>query len=261
MAHGGGRIVARAHRAARLGSGLAILALFSATAAPLGHAAETVAARIGPATLTCESLQADTADACAAALLRELRARAERRFIDAYGLTASADEIAALHAYERAFAAHDRAQRALKLAELEQRLAQLPPDADPAERERLREFRAVLERLEAYDADVDRGVGKRPELPVETAAHWIEQAKLDAALYRRYGGSVGLKPSGAYAHEARAALVAEFMRTEGIELPDPEVASRFFAALWAPPAIAYTGPAPDFTPFWLQPLRPSYVGP
>jgi hypothetical protein len=91
--------------------------------------------------------------------------------------------------------------------------------------------------------------------------HWIEQTKLDAALYRRYGGIVGLKAAGAYAHSARAQLVADYMRAENIELPNEEVERHLLAALWAPPLIVYRGAAPDFTPFWKRPLVPSYVGP
>jgi hypothetical protein len=108
---------------------------------------------------------------------------------------------------------------------------------------------------------VDRGVEVRPQPEPETLAAWIEEAKLDRALHRRFGGTVGIKPAGAYAHGARAAVVAEYMLREAVTLPDPEIARRFMAALWSPPALLYRGNAPDFTPFWMRPLVPSYVGP
>ncbi len=238
------------------------LAAALAASALAAHASERNAARIGNEPLSCVSLGALAPADCASVLLRELRTRAEQQFIRAQGLQASAAEIAQVRAYESAFARHDRDQRARKLAELEVRLAQAGAGTSAAEHARLVEFRALLTRLAAYEADVDRGVEEAaPALSSATLASWVEQAKLDAALYRRYGGAVGLRPAGAYAHEARAALVADYMQREAVELPDPEIARHLEGALRAPPAMVFSGAEPDFTPFWLRPLRASYVAP
>ncbi|MGH8666486.1 MAG: hypothetical protein ACREUX_19655 [Burkholderiales bacterium] len=241
---------------------LAVLGVVLAgVASTTPSAAERVAARIGVEEIRCEDLHAAETRTCAAELLREIRDRAEQRFVATQGLQATADEIEAVRAHERAFARHDRAQRAQKLEELEARLVHMGAQMSAAEHERLVEFRAVLRRLAAYEADVARGALAPPELSTATMAHWIEQAKLDAALYRRYGGSVGLKAAGPYAHSARAELVADYMRHENIEVPDPEVERHLLVALWAPPSIVYRGATPDFTPFWMRALVPSYVGP
>ena len=97
------------------------------------------------------------------------------------------------------------------------------------------------------------------DLPFAThrvARHGRETAETEG---RRH--LVGIDPAGAYPHAARAALIAEYMLREGVEIPDREVARHFFAALWAPPAIAYEGAAaPDFTAYWERPLVPSYMG-
>jgi hypothetical protein len=209
--------------------------------------------------LRCERHEAHRARSCAVELLQRIRARAEQHFIDAHALHATEAEIAAVRAYEHAFAQHDRAQRARKLEEIETRLVHVGAEMDAAEYERLIEFRAVLRRLEAYEADVARGSEVDAEVPTAVVTRWIEQAKLDPVLYRRYGGAVGLKPAGAYAHFARAALAAEYMQREGLAVADAEVERHLLALLWAPPALAYRGDAPDFTPFWLRPLVPSYV--
>jgi hypothetical protein len=134
-------------------------------------------------------------------------------------------------------------------------------EMNAAERARLIEFRAVLARLAAYEADVARGKELEPQTPIAVVKHWIEQAKLDPLLFRRYGGTVGLSASGAYAHSARAALVLDYMAREDVDVPDPEIARRLRALLSAPPAIVYRGSSPDFTPFWKRPLVPSYVSP
>jgi hypothetical protein len=251
----------RAQTAARVRRRALLATLLAGVASTTAFAAELPAVRIGAEEIRCEDLQAPDARACAAALLRKVRYRAERRFIDTQGLQATADEIEAVRAYERAFARHDRAQRAQKLEELEARLVHMGAEMSAAERGHLMEFRAVLRRLAAYEADVARGALAPPQLSTATVAHWIEQTKLDAALYRRYGGTVGLKAAGAYAHSARAELVADYMREKNIEVTDPEVERHLLAALWAPPSIVYRGATPDFTPFWMRPLVPSYVGP
>jgi hypothetical protein len=237
------------------------LTLVLATAASLASAADLIGARIGDEPVVCPDMGADRPAACAAALLRQLRSRAERQYIQDHGLHAEEAEIAAVRAYERDFALHDREQRARKLDELETRLAHMDTQMSNAEREWLLQFRAVLQRLAVYDADVERGIEMLPQLPAATIAHWIEQAKLDAALYRRYGGVVGIRPSGPYAHAARAALVAEYMRSAEVELVDQDVEQHLRVQLHQPPTIVQSGAAPDFTPFWQRPLVPSYVGP
>jgi hypothetical protein len=238
------------------------LAAALAATALLAHAGERIAARIGDEPLSCASLGAQPPAACALALLRELRGSAEQQFIRAEGLQASAAEIDQVRAYEHAFARHDRDQRARKLEELEARLTHAGPETSAAQHARLVEFHALLTRLAAYEADVDRGVEEAaPELSSAIIAGWVEQAKLDTALYRRHGGAVGLRPAGPYAHEARAALVADYIRRAAVELPDPEIAHHVQAALRAPPALLFIGAEPDFTPFWLRPLRASYVSP
>ena len=88
---------------------------------------------------------------------------------------------------------------------------------------------------------------------------WVEHAKLDEALYRRYGGSFGLTAAGAYAHGGRAMLVVEYLARRGFAPGDTAVEQAFFAALRRPPAIALEQGEPDFTPFWQRPLRNSYV--
>ena len=239
---------------------LLMLGVLLAPAAPAQDAAR-VGYRTDAESIGCEALGAHDPRGCAVRVLRQLRARAQQRLIDTEGLHATAEDVAAVRAYEAAFARHDREQRARKLEELETRLVHMAPEIPAAERSRLLEFHAVLERLAAYEAGLPSGARVQPEVPDATLVQWIEQAKLDARLYRRYGGTVGIDPAGAYPHAARAALIAEYMLREGVEIPDREVARHFFAALWAPPAIAYEGAAaPDFTAYWERPLVPSYMG-
>ncbi|HEX6267484.1 MAG TPA: hypothetical protein VFZ81_11385, partial [Burkholderiales bacterium] len=138
-----------------------------------------------------------------------MRAAAEQQFILSHGLQARADEVEAVRRYERAFACHDSRQRARKLAELDERLAD--PALDGSRRAWLEQFRATLRRLAAYEEDIARGTEPRPQWPVDSVRQWVEQAKLDQALYRRYGGSVGLTAAGVYAHGGRAMLVLEYL--------------------------------------------------
>jgi len=214
-----------------------------------------VAARMANQEWHCEA-GARSQDACAQRLLEALKARAEAEFIAENELYANDAEFAELEAYQRNFEAHDRGQRARKLNELDARLQAIN---DPADRARLEEFRAVLVRLARYETDLDTGVEERMQVPRETMRQWIESAKLDAALYRRFGGIVGLRPSGPYAHGARVALVVQLVKREGLVFFDPEVERGFRAQLSAPPRMALSGEPPDFTPFWKRPIPASYV--
>ena len=205
----------------------------------------------------CRDAIADRTADCASALLIQVRARVAQAFVAQYGLEATGAELARLQAYNRSFERHDRSQRARKLAELQTRLA--AEGLAPSERERLEAFRTVLLRLAHYEADVDAGIEPRVVPDEQTLRGWIETAKLNAALYAKYGGTIGLAPYGPYAHGAMRMLIAEHVARGDIRILDAAVAARFFAALDAPPRLAHTGGEPDFTPFWERPIPPSYL--
>jgi len=233
---------------------LLALAIMLGIAASAARAESAAVLRVAREDFSCPMTQ--ERDACALELLATLRARAEEAFLVARGLRATDTEVAELSAYNEAFERHDRKQRARKLQELDARLAD---DVDGIEREQLERFRAVLVRLANYEADVDAGTEVRVAIPVETLRHWVEIVKLDAALYARYGGSVGLRPSGPYAHGARATLVAEYLAALGVQFLDGDIERRFNALLAAPPRVPFHGATPDFTPFWRRPIRSSYM--
>jgi len=229
-------------------------------AMPVAAAAQDVVtrpvARLGPSLLTCSATRA-TAQACAGELLQRVRAEAELGYVTAQALHASPDEIEVVRAYDRAFRTHDRWQRTRKLAELNQRLA--ANDLVASERERLEKFRATLERLAQYEADVDSGVEPRIEPSTAQIAHWVVQSKLDSALYHRYGGVIGIHAAGPYAHGARAALVLDYLSLVTVEFLDHAIEVAFRRLLAAPPPLVFQGENPDFTPFWKRAIPASYM--
>jgi hypothetical protein len=123
----------------------------------------------------------------------------------------------------------------------------------------LTEFREVLVRLARYEADVDAGTEERVAAPLELMRRWVEDAKLNAALHRRYGGTVGLLAAWPYAHGARQALVRHYLANGKVEILHAGVRQYFDAVLAAPPQVAFQGTHPDFTPYWKRPIPPSYM--
>jgi hypothetical protein len=225
--------------------------------APGAGQSEAVVARVLGEEIACASLRALELDACALALLRHVRMRVEQDYVRRHALAATAAEVNALRVYNDRFERHDRAQRARKLVEIEARLARMEEANE--DRSRLLAFRDILLRLARYEADVDAGTEQRETPPIEALQAWIETAKLNTVLYTRYGGAVGLAPSGPYAHGARSALVADYIERGEVVLLDAEVGRRFLAALQAPPRLLHPPGVPDFTPFWERPILPSYV--
>lgn len=197
------------------------------------------------------------ADLCARDLLRRLRAEAELDYVTRNALQATQAELEQVRRYDLDFRAHDRSQRSRKLAELDMRLAavNLPPD----ERTRLETFRAILDRLAQYEADVDAGKESMPGPSSELMSHWVQQSKLETALYRRYGGTIGVNAAGPYAHGARAALVLDYVSQRSLIFLDAGVEAAFRRLITAPPAIVFRGAHPDFTPFWLRAIPSSYI--
>ncbi len=245
-------MTARFERCAR---GL-LAAVMLGVCASHASAQSAVVARMAQEEHRCVVNEAREREACAAELLRSWRARAEEAFIVAHALRATETEVAEIVAYNEAFDRHDRSQRARKLAQIDVRLG---GEVDGAEREQLERFRAVLVRLARYEADLDAGTEARVSIPTEVMQQWIEATKLDAALYARYGGSVGLHSAGPYAHGARAALVVDYLRAHEVQFLDGDIERRFHTLLAAPPRVAFRGAVPDFTPFWKRPIPASYI--
>ena len=232
-----------------------ILSLLSPAAAAQPEA--PAVAWVFDAAVRCSDFAANDPASCAGGLLQHVRAKVAATFIARHRLEATDGELKRLKDYSRTFERHDRSHRARKLAELEARLA--TETLAPNERTWLEDFRAVLLRMAEYEADIDAGIEKREPVDEETLRRWIETGKLNAALYARYGGSIGLAPYGPYAHGAMRTLIAQHVERGDIRILDPVVADRFIAVLAAPPRLAHTGGEPDFTPFWDRPIPPSYM--
>ena len=230
-----------------------IITAFKALAQP----GELPVAQVFGDEIRCSDLRAHEPRACAAALLRRVQVQVIRDFVEHNALNATPVELNRLTEYNRAFERHDRAQRWHKLAELKTRLASESLTTD--ERKRLERFRDVLIRLAEFEADVDAGTEAREPLDPEISRGWVETAKVNALLYSRYGGIVGVMAYGPYAHGALTKLIAEYIECGAIRVLDAGVARFFQAALQAPPHIVHPKGEPDFTPFWERPITPSYI--
>lgn len=182
--------------------------------------------------------------------------RVSRHYIEQHGLAASAADVSEAVAYHREFDSKDRAQRARKLEELNQRLA--ANGLGEKDRAHLEEFRAVLRRLAQRDAERDR------EPPPDAAqeggllAPWIEMWKLNRVLYARYGGVVALTRFGPNPQGAHLALIEEYERSGLIRFTDAGLREGLYARLAARPAMVVAPGEVDFTPYWRRPILPSY---
>lgn len=179
-----------------------------------------------------------------------------RHYIEQNGLNATPDEIAGVAAYEGEFERRDRAQRARKLAQLDQRLA--GSELAAAERARLEDFRATLARLARSEAGDGTGPPPDPESEAARRAQWIEMEKMNRALYEQYGGVVALTRIGPFPHGARLALLEDYERRGLLRFSDPQLRERLFEMLAARPSIVLVPEQVDFTPFWKRPIPPSY---
>jgi len=181
--------------------------------------------------------------------------RVLRDYVLRNGLGASAAEQAELEAYDEEFTRRDRAQRARKLVELDQRLS--AENIGPADRAWLAEFRATLRRL----AEHDRRQDAEP-LPADERTRWhrmlIEFWKTSRLLHQQYGGVVTMTPLGPFPHDARAALLEHYERNGVLVFNDARLRDEFFAPLRAAPGMTVPPHAVDFTPYWRQPIPASY---
>ncbi|KPK20242.1 MAG: hypothetical protein AMJ67_01935, partial [Betaproteobacteria bacterium SG8_41] len=165
-------------------------------------------------------------------------------------------EIAELASYDREFDKKDRAQRARKLAELDERLG--GDGLSPSELARLQDFRATLSRLAQYDAERDQ---EPPPDQAQQAAFyvsWVEMWKMNKALYDEYGGVVALTRFGPDPHGARAALLADYERQGLLHISDPLLRNEVIAVLETRPSMVIPPDSVDFTPYWKRPIPASY---
>lgn len=234
-----------------------ILLLGAAISLPSGAQGPTRVATVTGTPITRADLAGDTgAIAAEARLLDLIWPRIASDYVAAHGLAASPAEIDEALAYHREFERRDRAQRARKLEELGERLAE--PELAPQERARLEDFQATLRRLAQADQDRAGIPPLSSEQQRTLVAPWVELWKLNRAIHARYGGVVGLSGWGPWPHGARAALIADYERLGLLEFADTELRERLYALLRRPPPVAVPPDRVDFTPYWKRPIPPSY---
>jgi hypothetical protein len=176
-------------------------------------------------------------------------------YVKRQGLAATPAEIDEATAYHREFERRSRIQRARKLQELEERLAE--PELAPEERERLEDFQATLRRLAEGDSARD-GASQDPERLRVLLVPLVEMWKLNRAIYERFGGVVALTEFGPSPLGARADLIADYERQGRLEFADAGLRERFYAILRQPPPMVVPPGRVDFTPYWKRPIPPSY---
>ena len=233
-----------------------LLAGLLALAASVALAADTVAVVLSQVITRDEIAASEGQQARDIKLYDLVWRRVSRHYIDAQGLAATPAEVAEAVEYHREFAARDRVQRARKLAELEERL-----EADglkPDERARLEEFRRVLSRLARHDAEQEQLPPPDPARQGHLLIPWIEQWKMNKALYEQYGGIVALTRFGPDPHGARAALLADYERRGLVRFSDASQRERVFTWLNRRPSMVTRPEEVDFTPYWKRPIPPSY---
>jgi len=231
----------------------ATLLVVASTGAP---AAEVVATVLGQDITRHEIAAADGERTGDTKLYDLVWRRVSRHYIEHHGLAATDAEITEATAYHREFERKDRAQRARKLVELNQRLA--ANDLKPGERAKLEEFRAVLARLAQRDAENDGLPPPDPSRQGKLLVPWIEMWKMNRAIYQQYGGVVALTRFGPDPKGARAALVADYERRGLVRFPDAALRERLFAGLGSRPSMVVPPEQVDFTPYWKRPIPPSY---
>lgn len=191
-----------------------------------------------------------------ARLLGLIWPRIATHYVARHGLAATPAEIEEVLAYHREFDRRDRAQRARKLEELEERLAEV--ELAPEERARLEDFQATLRRLALDDEGKERMPPPDRAQLQALVAPWVELWKMNRAIHERYGGVVALTAFGPSPHGARAALIADYERQGLLEFVDVTLRERLYAMLRQPPSKVVPPDRVDFTPYWKRPIPPSY---
>jgi hypothetical protein len=222
----------------------------------IAHGQERVATVTGIAITRSEITAGTRAAAPEARLLELIWPRVASDYVARHGLAATPAEMDEVLVYHRDFERKDRAQRARKLEELDNRLAE--PELGPEERAWLEDFEATLRRLELNDAEQAEMPPPAPEQLYSLFAPWVEMWKLNRSIYERYGGVVALRSFGPFPHGARAALIADYERQGLLEFSDADLRERVYAILHLPPSTVVPPHLVDFTPYWKRPIPPSY---
>jgi hypothetical protein len=239
-----------------VGKLLAVLPVFLALAPQAATGADIVATVLSQIITRSEIAAAEGEQAADIKLYELVWRRVSRHYIDEKRLAATAAEIAEAVEYHREFSARDRVQRARKLVDLEQRL--VADGLKPDERAHLEEFRRVLTRLAQHDAEQDRLPLPDPERQGQLLTPWIEQWKMNKALYEQFGGIVALTRFGPDPQGARAALLADYEHRGLVRFSDAAQRERVFGWLGRRPSMVTRPEEVDFTPYWKRPIPPSY---
>jgi len=232
-----------------------LLAALSCVSVP-GLGAGQVATVLGEALSRTELEAAGDRQAQIVRLRDWVWARVLRHYVAEQGLAATPGDVVALVAYHREFERKDRAQRARKLEQLQQRLAD--GGLADAERARLEEFRRVLARMAQYDAESEGDPATDEEPQSAELTPWIEYWKANRALYAQYGGTVAATSGGPSPNGARVKLIEDYERRGFVRFLDFDLRAGLFELMSRSPAAVVPPEQVDFTPYWLRPIPPSY---
>jgi hypothetical protein len=180
-------------------------------------------------------------------------------YIEAHGLKATPDELREIGDRMGEFRAEDRKRRARDLEKVEEELRSSGLSAE--ERKECEDRRSTLRSLGEHEM-------RRDELDVDTPgtaqkvaamiyAPIVEHSKLDAALYKRFGGPVSITKFGQVPVGARASLLREYKEQGKLEILDRNLELRFWNSWDEPPRLSAPAEKVDLTPFWrLLPQAP-----
>jgi len=173
---------------------------------------------------------------------------AARRYIDTKELKATSEELKEMADFIRKSEEEGRRRRAGEIEEVEKKLQ----SADLAGEER-RTLETRAKTLRAL-AENDRWQADHPEeaRKILEGVHrpWVEGAKMDAALYREFGGVVAITKFGQVPVGARSALLRRHAKEGTLEIADPSLERRFWASWDVPPRWVAAPDKVDLTPFW-----------
>ena len=177
-------------------------------------------------------------------------------YVNRNGLKATEQEINEYGEHLDASMKQNRERRKVKLAEIEEKLESASLTAE--ERKKLEKRRETLVSLAQHDAKRKLSTlttQQKKQMKGLIYAEFIENWKLNKAIYEKYGGIVAITKFGPDPVGAKKEVLKDYEKQGNFVILDEKLRKKFWEYCGQTPKHVYPPGEVDFTPHWKKPIK------
>jgi len=205
--------------------------------------------------ITCPEIRNCSANTSVQKLHQIVWQKIFKDFVKQNNLQATENEIQEFADYQKRFIEEDRKRRQKRLEDIKNQLKS--NQIIQSQRSVLEREKATLDSLAENDRRM-KAMNIRPSASLlkQIYVPWIENWKVNKAIFEKYGGVVATTKFGPDPVGARKMLIKEYAEKNKFLILNKELEKAYWKMLSDKPGYITAPDKVDFTPYWKRPLQP-----